>query len=520
MILAHHRVRGTLTAVGSVHIGADRADALIDLPLVRDGRGRPVLPGTSLAGSLRTHLLDAGHDTIVNQWFGATAEDPTHTSSKVIIDDAPAVGGTYLTDGTEVRTTTSIDPRTGAAARTALYARETVPRGTTFDLSMEIDETDLDTDVPTVLRTIVDVLRGGITVGAAGTRGLGRIALTDVEHQLVPLTDRSGFLRFLSGQPCTPLPATGGGESASTHTLDVTAPFLPRGPLMSAVHIDGSINRVPLTTSSSPGRVRLLLPGSSIKGALRARAVYILGTLGAPDPHSDDAFRLLFGAPSTRPPQRIDDHPESMDSAGESTSTSRGDAALLGRGRLRVGDSTALTEMSRHAWDAVALPDDDSDSRSDDRRARRHLAGSLRAVSDDTSVFVIADRVAIDRWTGGAADKRLFSQLEPHTRWTPLRLELNLRGISPGLATRGIGLLSLILRELADGWIPLGYGTRRGLGAISIDPRDVTVAAGTQVPAWHDPSTCTFDHLLASEHIAAAVTATVSEYPTTEATPA
>lgn len=519
MIRAHHRVRGTLTALDSVHIGADRADALIDLPLVRDGRGRPVLPGTSLAGSLRTHLLDAGHDTIVNQWFGA-ATDSTHISSKVIIDDAPALGGTYLTDGTEVRTTTSIDPRTGAAARTALYARETVPRGTTFNLSIEIDETDLDTDAPTVLRTIIDVLRGGITVGAAGTRGLGRIVLTDVQHQLVPLTDRSGFLSFLSGQPYTPLPATGGGESSSTHTLEVTAPFRPRGPLMSAVDIDGAVNRLPLTTASAPGRVRLLLPGSSIKGALRARAVYILGTLGAPDPHSDDAFQLLFGTPSTRPPQRSGDRTESPDSAGENTSTAGGDAALLGRGRLRVDDSTTLTEMSRHAWDAVALPDADGEGRSDDRRARRHLAGSLRAVSDDTTVFVVADRVAIDRWTGGAADNRLFSQLEPHTRWTPLHLELNLRGISPGLATRGIGLLSLIVRELVDGWIPLGYGTRRGLGAISIDPPDVTVAVGTQVSAWHDPPSCTFESLLASEHITAAVAAAVSEYPTTQATPA
>jgi hypothetical protein len=96
--------------------------------------------------------------------------------------------------------------------------------------------------------------------------------------------------------------------------------------------------------------------------------------------------------------------------------------------------------------------------------------------------FDVAYHVAIDRWTGGAADAQLYTALEPRdVTWEPLRLELEQRvpyggaddEPSAALALRhrdaSLMLLLHVLDDLSRGDIALGYGTRRGAGAIQVE---------------------------------------------------
>ena len=82
--------------------------------------------------------------------------------------------------------------------------------------------------------------------------------------------------------------------------------------------------------------------------------------------------------------------------------------------------------------------------------------------------------VAIDRWTGGAAEGLLFSVLELHdSNWEPLEIRLNLARLPVEHADAAVALTILVLRDFAAGWIPLGSQTTRGLGAITVTSIDV-----------------------------------------------
>ena len=53
-LAARWAVRGTLTLETAMHLGGEATES-VDLPVLRDPRGgRPLLPGTTLAGALRT----------------------------------------------------------------------------------------------------------------------------------------------------------------------------------------------------------------------------------------------------------------------------------------------------------------------------------------------------------------------------------------------------------------------------------------------------------------------------------
>ena len=93
---------------------------------------------------------------------------------------------------------------------------------------------------------------------------------------------------------------------------------------------------------------------------------------------------------------------------------------------------------------------------------------------------------AIDRWTGGVADGALFSELlYPNAKWEPIIIEIdperlkgNVRIDSPdamiddaealGRARASWCLLCLALAELCAGTLPLGGRTTRGLGEVTV----------------------------------------------------
>ncbi|MFT4189112.1 MAG: RAMP superfamily CRISPR-associated protein [Aeromicrobium sp.] len=452
---ARHLITGQLVAESALHVGASRSDAVTDLPVLRDGSGRPLLPGTSLAGVLRRTLPDDEAD----RWFGSHDGSTTHPSV-VIVDDAPATGGTYERHGTQIRTTTAIDPRTGAVKERLLFSREVVPQGTIFSLSLEL-ETDDEASAEEFLQRLAGTLATGIRVGAAITRGLGRVSLDgDLERRTIALQERERFLDFLSDvdhrSPVTPASAV-----TEPRSLMFALPFVPVGPLMTSVELPGgAVDRVPLTAPTEAGHVRLTLPGSSIKGALRARALYLLGTLGKSA--DDPAFVTLFGAAAELDEER---------------------RQLGRRGRLIVEDSGVDTPIPAEKWQAVL-----DASGQEAPRARKALTTALSDLaSDSLPRFIPADRVAVDRWTGGAAEPLLYSLLEPHhhtEEWEPLRLTLDLDGVPDDEARRAVGLLLMVLREVRDGWVKFGYGTRRGLGQVRLAEGKDDISVGESLAGW------------------------------------
>jgi CRISPR/Cas system CSM-associated protein Csm3 (group 7 of RAMP superfamily) len=132
---------------------------------------------------------------------------------------------------------------------------------------------------------------------------------------------------------------------------------------------------------------------------------------------------------------------------------------------------------------------------------RSKLRDQLARLNDSFALGV-SDHVAIDRWTGGAADHRLFSVLDPAARtgWEPIQLTLDVgrltrarnRGDSPSLA---LPLLLLVLRDLTDGWLSLGYGGTRGRGQIEV--QDVRFAGAGLDARWQALAGRTLRQILA-----------------------
>jgi hypothetical protein len=94
-------------------------------------------------------------------------------------------------------------------------------------------------------------------------------------------------------------------------------------------------------------------------------------------------------------------------------------------------------------------------------------------------MFEQMPHVAIDRWSGGAAESMLFSALEPYgVSWEPIVLTLDLQPRrNAGKETEkdwlnkdaALALLFLLLRDLAAGRVPLGFAVNRGMGEIKVN---------------------------------------------------
>ncbi len=176
---------GTLVAESAVHVGGVGEGPATSLGAARDGQDCPLLPGTSLAGTIRAALgtLDPAEERLWGRISGRLprgGDDGAGEASWVWVADATAPADTVP----EVRESVSIDRVHGVAARGHLFTREVLPIGTRFGFQLRVDDPEhaehdgAPSAAGRLVRRIADLLRGpSFTVGAATTRGLGRVRL-------------------------------------------------------------------------------------------------------------------------------------------------------------------------------------------------------------------------------------------------------------------------------------------------------------------------------------------------------
>lgn len=487
---------GTLVAESAVHVGGVGEGPATSLGAARDGQDCPLLPGTSLAGTIRTRLgtLDPAEERLWGRISGRLprgGDDGTGEASWVWVADATAPADTVP----EVRESVSIDRVHGVAARGHLFTREVLPIGTRFGFQLRVDDPEhaehdgAPSAAGRLVRRIADLLRGpSFTVGAATTRGLGRVRLQDAALHRFCLHDRAGMIAALRGTGTeVPLPEPDAGQLPA-QVLRVTVPWRPHGPLMVQLAVDGDVvDALPLT-ARTPTAVRLLLPGSSIKGNLRAHAERIVRTareVEAPEPFLDqmkatglEPVGTLFGTAGEEQTQRVGGRRGAL-TARECLGEVELPAELWADVRLlqrRMADPVAATKDRNGAQEAARQ-----------RAALKRLHDAVTELNATVTGlrFTITPHNAVDRWTGGAADSLLFATLEPHAHssdaWLPIVLEIDTGRLGSRLRT-ALALLLFLLRDLCDGLIPFGHGTTRGMGAVRVDPAEVTFEAGAAVP--------------------------------------
>lgn len=386
-----------------------------------------------------------------------------------------------------------IDRTTGAASDGALYEHEFLPRGTGFTIritaegrdgeKMEREQSDgipgpaTSDTVKKLLEFIVDVLTSG-AVCLGGRTGSGQGAIQVIEPKLRrtgkttdtgALTAPADVLDALIGPDSegTPIPLKLGGWSLEEPARIKISWWSPTGIFVAedekltkqrkeeAQKKDPTANGVtePLRDPSVPwDEAQLLIPGTSIRGALRSRASRIARTV------------LAAEAENKLTPFTSHDVHEQI-------------AAEPNLVRYMFGSTEYRGAVTIH--DCLST-----------KRGKR----------------IEVTHNAIDRWTGGVIDGGLFTEaVYLGTKWQPITINIDLRQLLNNIeAEKGEAkskpkeaekketeqhdqkdsqqrehvyasyahaayvLLGLVLAELTAGTLPLGSRSTRGLGQVVV----------------------------------------------------
>lgn len=377
-----------------------------------------------------------------------------------------------------------IDRTTGAASDGALYEHEFLPRGTRFTIRITAEGRDNEPmgrdqsdgipgpasseSVKKLLEVIVDILKSG-AVCLGGRTGSGQGTIQVIEPKLRrtgkttdagALTAPADVLDALIGEDeeGTPIPLELGGWSLEEPARIKITWWSPTGIFVAedekltkqrkaqkeAENREKGINEevhevvYPLRDPSEEWEnAQLLIPGTSIRGALRSRASRIA--------------RTVLAAKDKLPTFTSHDLHEQI--AAEPNLVRYMFGSTEYRGALTVHD----------------------------------------CLSTDPGKLIEVTHNAIDRWTGGVIDGGLFTEaVYLGTHWEPITIDIDLRQLLNNIkaekgpedreqskpthadyAHAAYVLLGLVLAELSAGTLPLGSRSTRGLGQVVVSSINV-----------------------------------------------
>ncbi|NCC32506.1 MAG: hypothetical protein EOM24_10870, partial [Chloroflexia bacterium] len=444
-IAARLVVEGNLVLVTPAHLGNGDAESITAMPLLLDPVAQqPLLTGTSLAGALRGYLASyergyglAERDptTLAVQLFGSLKGDDQGEQSPLIVDDA--YGSLPSTRLFEVRDGVKIDGATRTADEKKKYDLELLPAGTCFPLRLELLLPAAEEPARRLRQALALALQGlmaddphdagAIALGARRSRGFGRCRVAQWRYTCYDLHDPSGLVAWVTanaydlrdppGQvasgtanhapwgvpptarwhgdanaifgpeaalPSAPLPDA--RRRFQIHaTFDLASPILIRttdplaltGEQPDAEQPDVAHLRSYRPDDPRPRHEAPVIPGTSLAGVLRARATRIVHTLHwPPSAQANALLDAMFGNDMHR------ERPKGATEPPQPTAS-----------RLIV-EETLITK----------------------------------------GAFLVQNRVAIDRFTGGAYDTALFAEA-PHVGGDiALRLTLRLDALQGSAA--------------------------------------------------------------------------------------
>lgn len=214
----HHAVldrsfaaRVRLTCETGLRVGAGRSPDMLasDLPVIKDASGKPLIPGSSLRGVLRSACEGVLAGVELRDWKPAAADDATGGNTEVrdVWEKMPMIerlfgnqpqgpGETHyasrlkvsdfrcVTDEVEieVRDGVGIDRETRTAANRVKYTLEVVPAGTVFEGRVRILNPD-DHEIGLLAQSLWMLDEGMVQLGGGSARGLGWVSVEVVDVQ-------------------------------------------------------------------------------------------------------------------------------------------------------------------------------------------------------------------------------------------------------------------------------------------------------------------------------------------------
>lgn len=229
------KISGTLTTITALRIGAGRSSEPIgsDLPVIKDAFGRPLIPGSSFKGALRSRLesflrgIWGGDRQLVanpaneKEWsitaseIKAFKEQYTDDLSltEAIVNQTDLIsslfGSPWVASKFQVRDLTvsnenwfgqyqerdgvAIDRDTETAADGKLYDFQVVPAGTPFEFHAVVENAE-EWELGLLMIGLHHFETQQIPLGGGRSRGLGVVELTIEKMQWVDVEDDPEFL--------------------------------------------------------------------------------------------------------------------------------------------------------------------------------------------------------------------------------------------------------------------------------------------------------------------------------------
>jgi CRISPR/Cas system CSM-associated protein Csm3 (group 7 of RAMP superfamily) len=445
-------VRGVLVLDTPTCFGTGDAEGPTDLMLLRDSISpKALLTGSSIAGALRNYLHEYERNygkserrqDIAAKLFGDlfAYEDEKHlpekqklktkeqdTQSSLIIDDALSSDIPIV----ELRDGVKIDSVTGTAADKAKYDLELLTAGTQFPLSFEllVDKENDENQLKEALALALEGLKSSeISIGMKKRRGFGRCHVDEWqvwEFDLRQHSDRLAWLAF--DRPWSEPYAKQPNVSESiTEVLGVT------------IRQQDKRERFSIQATFKLASPLLIRSGQDSTGC-------------APDvvhlrSHRDGELKPVLSGTSL---------------AGVLRHRAERIVNTLGKHQAIVKELFGFVEE-------------------DSKQAKASRLAVHESVIENTADLV-QNRIAIDRFTGGAYHGALFSE-QPifGSNETRLTLELELR--QPRKAE--IGLLLLLLKDLWTSDLPVGGESSIGRGRLQgLEATMIRQIPGEAIQTW------------------------------------
>ena len=278
---------GKLRLLSPAMIGSGR-DERTDMDLIRDSDGKPFIPATSFVGVLRHSIkVKAEREQLERFWGSEKKKDKPLYQSALYCDDL-SISDTK--PEITIRDGVAINSKTGRAKEHAKYNYELIERDTIFNLRLEIDLIrGHELFFKQMLATIIKVLQNGeLRLGAKTRSGFGKVKLEDYKVYEFDFHNKEAILKWLKGEFTEP-------SDFKYQAFDIAKDNLFK--LDATFSIKNSLIVRSYTASpDEPDSVHIksrgkdILPGTSLKGAIRARAERILNTLGKPSGIIEDLF--------------------------------------------------------------------------------------------------------------------------------------------------------------------------------------------------------------------------------------
>jgi CRISPR/Cas system CSM-associated protein Csm3 (group 7 of RAMP superfamily) len=287
-------INASLTNETPLLIGKGAGES-VDIEALRMPDGKPYIPASSMAGVLKHFMVSHNLSQDNNHFWGRSGKNEKNPlQSHLRIDDLVPVN----TPGNDVvmRDGVKINYKTGTAEDKKKYDYQVVEPGLIFPFRAELtirdsmNTKDVEGFVANVKMTIS---HQGFRIGAFTNTGFGKLSCTKFQaYNFKFPNDADAWFDYLnSGQISLPEMNLNAPEEIKTHgVFSIEAVFrLKSSLIIGAYGIDGNEP----DKSQLKSRGHFILPGKSIRGAIRHRAVKILNTQDVLE--AENFINTLFG---------------------------------------------------------------------------------------------------------------------------------------------------------------------------------------------------------------------------------